>query len=148
MIRKVLSIILNIIAGFFFYGLSLLGFTNEPLTGVKWGIMIGFSVMAVVALCGALALTRFRNWRRDTGIVLLSASGFTVFLIFTFICLLMTEEFRKMMRPDTLAFFSDYLTGGAIIVGFAGLGCVLLKTNKGSAEQRARADGDDSAAQP
>ena len=41
----------------------------------------------------------------------------------------MDEEFRNMMRPDTLAFFSDYFTGGAMIVALAGLGWMLLKAD-------------------
>ena len=146
--RKVSSIILKVIAGFFVYMVSLLAFVSEPPTGVKLGILIGFSVPAVVALCGGLALTRFRNWKRDTGIVLLSASGFTAFLIFTFACLLMTEEFRRMMKPDTLTFFSDYLTGGVVIVGLAILGWILVKADKRKAEQGAALDGDSAALHP
>jgi len=133
--RKVSSIILKIIAGFFVYMVSLLAFVSEPEPGMKFGILIGFSVPAVVALCGGLALTQFRNWKRDTGIVLLSASGFTAFLIFTFVCFLLTDEFRRMIRPDTLAFFSDYLTGGGVIVGFAILGWVFVKANEERVER-------------
>jgi len=132
--RKVFSIVLNIIAGFFFYVVSLSGFKNETAAGAKWGIMICFTVLAVLALCAGLALKRFRNWKRDVGIVLLCASGFTAFSIFTFACLLMTEDFRKMIQPNTLAFFGNYFTGGAVIIVFAGLGWLLLKANKGFAE--------------
>jgi hypothetical protein len=41
--------------------------------------------------------------------------------------MLTTEEFRKMMQPDTMTFFSDYLTGGAVIAGLAVFGWILLK---------------------
>jgi hypothetical protein len=108
---------------------------------VKLGILLGFSVPAVAALAGGLALTRFRNWRRDTGVVLLCASGFTAFVIFTFACLLMTEEFRKMMRPDTMTFFSDYMTGGGVIAGLAVLGWILVKANKRTAGQDTASNG-------
>ena len=138
--RKVSSIILKVIAGFFFYTVSLLAFISEPPTNVKLGIMIGFLIPGVVALFGGLALTHFRNWKRDTGIVFLSASGVTAFLIFTFACLLMTEEFREIIRPDALTFFSDYLTGGGTIVGFAVLGWILLNTNTEKSEQDAALD--------
>lgn len=146
--RKVCSVILKVIAGFFFHTISLLAFVSAPPTGVKLGILIGFSVPAVVALGGGLALTRFRNWRRDTGIVLLCASGYTAFTIFTVACFLMTEEFRQMMKPDMLTFFSDYLTGGVVIVGLAVLGWILVKANKGRAEQGAALDGDSAALHP
>ncbi|OQA33372.1 MAG: hypothetical protein BWY57_01234 [Betaproteobacteria bacterium ADurb.Bin341] len=140
--RKVSSVILKVIAGFFFYMVSLLAFVSEPPAVVKLGILIGFSVPAVVALGGGLALTRFRNWRRDTGVVLLCASGFTAFVVFTFACLLMTDEFPKMTGPNTLAFFGDYLTGGGFIVGLAVLGWVLVEANMGMAEQSTALDED------
>lgn len=132
--RKVLSVILDVIAGFFFYMVILTGFVKEPSTAAKWRIMLVFAVPAVVALFGGLALLRFHNWKRTSGIVLLSASGFTAFLIFTIACLFMTEEFRKMMQPDTLNGFGDFLTGGAVMVCLAGLGWLFLKTNGRSAQ--------------
>ena len=129
MMRNVARVVLNVIAGFFFYMVCLLGFIDGPSIGAKWGIMFGFTIPAVISLCGGLALRRFCNWKRDTGIVLLCASGFTVFLIFTWACLFMTEEFRNMMRPDALTFFSDYFTGGAMIAALAGLGWMLLNAD-------------------
>jgi len=146
--RKVSSVILKVVAGYFFCLVILSGFVSEPLTGGKLGIMIVFSVPAVAALCGGLGLTGFRNWKRDAGIVFLCASGFTTFGILTVVCLLMTEETRKMMQPITLTFFSDYLTGGAVIVGLTVLGWIFVKTNKGSAEQGAALDGDSAALHP
>jgi len=131
--RKASSVILKVISGFFFYMVSLLAFISTLPTGGKLGILFGFSIPAVLALIGGLALSRFHNWKRDTGIVLLSASGFTAFLIFSLACMLMSEEFRIMMKPDTLTFFSDYWTGGGLIVGLAGLGWALVKTK--NAEQ-------------
>jgi hypothetical protein len=127
---KAFSVLFHVIAGFFFYTVSVLAFADIPSISLKWGVMIGFSAPAVGALFGGLALTGFRDWRRDTGIVLLCASGLTTLIVFMFICLVMTEEFRKMMQPDALAFFNDYLTGGAVIVGLAALGCGLLITNR------------------
>jgi hypothetical protein len=47
----------------------------------------------------------------------------------------MEEDFRKMMKPDTFAFFSDYFSGSGVIIAFAGLGWMLLKTNKRCAKQ-------------
>lgn len=140
--RKIFSVILKVIAGFLFYAVSLVAFTSEPPTDVKLGILIGFLVPAVATLGGGLALTRFRHWKRDAGIVLLGASGFTAFIIFTFAFLLMTEEFRRMARPDTLMFFSDYVTGGGAIVGFAVLGWILMKADKEKAKQDVALDED------
>ena len=68
--------------------------------------------------------------------MLLSASGTTAFVILTLVCMLMTEEFRAMIKPDALTLFSDYLTGGGTIVGLAVLGWILLMANRERAEQR------------
>jgi hypothetical protein len=102
---------------------------------VKPAIILIFAVPALGFLVGGLALTRFRNWIRDTGVVLLSSSGSSAFVVFTFACMFMTEEFRKMVRPDALTFFSDYLTGGAVIVGLGFLGWLLVMASKRKGQQ-------------
>ena len=129
MMRNVARVVLNVIAGFFFYMVCLLGFIDGPSIGAKWGNMFGFTIPAVISLCGGLALRRFYNWKRDTGIVLLCASGFTGPLILTSACLFMDAEFRNVKRPVALAFFSNYFTGGAMIVGLAGWGWMLLNAD-------------------
>ncbi|MDR0352650.1 MAG: hypothetical protein LBI02_04625 [Opitutaceae bacterium] len=135
--NKVPGIILKAVAGFFFYAGGLLAFISEPPQGVKLVLMLVFLLPAVLALIGGLSLTRFRNWKRDTGIVLLSASGVTTFVIFTIIWLSMSEEFRSMIRPEHLTFFNDYQTGGGVIAGLAVMGWILVKTNK---ESKSRVD--------
>jgi len=128
--RKVFGAALNIFAGFLFYIVNLLGFVNGQTIGAKWAIMVVFAVPAFLALGCGLALGRFRNWKRDVGIVFLCASGVTAFLMFTFACLLLTDDFRKLVRPDTLTFFSDYVTGIAVIVAYASLGWLLLRMSR------------------
>ena len=132
--RKAFAICLYILAGFFVYMVCLLAFVNQP-TVAKWGIVGGFTLPALVFLCIGLAINRFRRWRRDAGIVLLSGAGFTSFIVFTFVCLLMTDEFKKMIRPDTLSFFNSYGSGFIFILSVAALGIILLKTENKPAEQ-------------
>jgi hypothetical protein len=135
MIRKVFSIVFFVIAGFFFYMVGLLGFVSEPSILAKWGIVLGFTSPAAIALLAGLALGRFRCWKRNTGIVLLSSMGVSLFVVLTFFCLLMTEEFRMMMTPDTLAYFRDYYAGSAVIAGFTILGLILLKLDWGQSSK-------------
>ena len=123
--RNLFSILFSVIAGFFFYMVSLLGFINEPPAGVKWAMMLAFSIPAVLALCAALALKRFLDWRKNTGIILISASVLTIFIALTIACLMLTEEFRQMVKPDTLTYFSDYITGTAVIMAFIVIGWLL-----------------------
>lgn len=124
---KVLSVLFHILAGFFFYMVSVLAFTSTFGGLAKAAMLAGFSAPAFVALAIGLALTRFRRWKRDTGIVLLSTSAISAFLILTMACMLASEDFRRLMPPDTLDGFSAYVTGGVVIVAYAVLGWVLLK---------------------
>jgi hypothetical protein len=127
------SVILYVFAGFFFYMVSLMSFFSGAMPGEKWGIMIVVTVISIIILCGGLAVTRFRCWKRDVGIVLLSSSGFTTFLVFTMACLFADKEVRSKIPRDPLAVFNDFLTGGAVIVVFAALGWVLFWAGKRSA---------------
>jgi hypothetical protein len=143
MIRKVLSVGLYIIAGFFFYMVCVLSFidgaavgANGPALGAddaafaKWLPIMIFTVPAILTLVVGLAIMGFQDWRRDAGIVLLSATGFTTLLAFMFATMLMKEESRKMMPPDILMFFGDYITGAAVIVVLALAGGLLLMTSR------------------
>ena len=139
--RSLFSVLLNIVAGFFFYMVSLLSFINEPaMASGKWWIALGFSIPALIALCGGLALNGFRHWQRSTGIVLLLSCGVTAFIVFTFACLLTSSEFRLMVKPETVNFFSDYVSGGFVILCIGALGFLMLKVNNATAEQYAPAD--------
>jgi len=138
--RKVFGIVLYVMAGFFVYMVCLLAFINQPLMP-KWGMVAGFTIPAVLCLCGGLTVNRFENWQRHSGIVLVTAAGFTCFLIFTFLCLLMTDEFKRMMQPDTLNFFSAYVSGGTFVVITGALGILLLRSRTDCAEPPAGGDG-------
>lgn len=139
--RKLSGVVLYVMAGFFFYGVNLFGFVNAPTPAAKWGIMGAFAVVACLALVGGLALARFQNWKRDSGIVLLCASGFTALAVFTFACLFVTDEFRQLLGPDAMTFFSDYVTGGTVVVAFAGVGWMLMMARPNSKESGANASG-------
>jgi len=124
--RKALSVGLYVVAGFFFYTVSLVAFFTVPSPTAKCLLIVGISVPAVLALGAGLAIGRFRNWMRDAGTVLLSAAGFSVAVIFTFTCLLMNRELRQMMPPSILTSFGDYLTGTAVIVTLIAGGVLLV----------------------
>jgi len=143
MIRRVFSVGLYVVAGFFFYTICVLAFIDgavltantanlsaDDAVFAKWLPIIIFAVPAILALVGGLAVMGFQDWKRDTGIVLLSAAGFTTFLAFAFATMFMNEESRKMMPPEILRFFGDYITGAAVIVGLALAGALLVITSR------------------
>jgi len=138
MIRRVLSVVLYIVAGFFLYMVSLLAFIDGAAMGIdgseavgaKWLPIAVFTAPAVLALGAGLAIMRFQNWRRDAGIVFLSAAGLTTFLIVSFASMVTNEEFRRMMPSETSSFFGDYSTGAAVLVALVIAGALLLVTNR------------------
>lgn len=132
--RKVPSILLLSVSGFFFYTVGVLTFVKAPSIALKIWILIWFIVPALALLVGGLGLSGFRSWMRDTGIVLLAAAGFAACVAFTVACFLMSAQFRQMIPPNTLKMFSDYASGGGFTVGLAIAGWLLLRANKRSAD--------------
>lgn len=132
--HKASSIIFEVIAGFFFYAVFLFAFISLPHKdqGAKPVVLAMFSILAVGALVLGLALTRFHNWKRDTGIVLICASAITGFVILTLASFSTSEEFRKTATPGAVTFIKDYhyVAGGVAMVIMAALGLVLVITNK------------------
>lgn len=128
--RKALGIVFYALAGFFVYAVCLLSFMNEEHTMVKWLIIAVFSLPAVAFLFIGLSLNRYLKWRRDVGVVLLCGTGAAAFAILVLGCLLMTDEFRKMMKPDTLRVFNAYVTGSIFTLILVGLGIFGIRAEK------------------
>jgi hypothetical protein len=124
--KTVFKIICYVVAGFFIYAVCLLGFTSMPQMSVrmKCGIMVGFSVPAIIALAIGLGLST-RRWR-DVGIVFLSAGGFTLFLVGTMAVNLQDAEFRKLLPPEVQASFAAYGCGFGMIAAVLVIGAVCL----------------------
>jgi len=129
---RIFSIMLLLTAGFLYCSASMTGFMTYMETGEKVILMIFFSILATIILCGGLALTSFRNWKRDTGIVLLSGSGVMAAAILLWIAFDLAVT-RGLVLRYISPVFGDYLTGGATIVGFAVLGWILIGVHGHSA---------------
>ena len=138
MLRKVISIICYIVAGVFVYMVSLLAFVNlsflpsgnKPPLWFKYAIVGGFCIPGVVALVIGLAVSRFRCWKRDVGIVFVSGAGTTAFIAFSMACLLLSPEFKKLFPHNVLTFFSDLVTGLSCILLFSAAGIGLIKSSR------------------
>jgi hypothetical protein len=127
MTAKVFNIISYVVAGFFVYGEAMLAFFVAPKPTVKLVMMLGFLVPALIALFVGFALDGFRHKLRDTGIVLLASTGFSAFGIFSFACLMGTDDFKKMMKPGSLEAMSDYPAGFGLLVLLFTAGFVALR---------------------
>jgi hypothetical protein len=136
--RKVVSIVLYVVAGFFVYMVTLLAFVNmsalpaagKPPAWSKFAVMGGFSIPAVVALLIGLAVSRFQHWKRDVGIVLVSGAGMTAFIALTMVSIISSKDFKQYFTGNELDFFSDYVVGVGCILMSIAAGAVLIKISR------------------
>lgn len=131
---RIFSIILEVIAGFFLFIVTLLAFMSGMPAGWKFMSLGLFLLPAVVVMAIGLALMRFRCWKRDTGVVLLTVTGCTLFIVFTMACMMMSEEFRKLLVDGGSDPFGSYAVGTAVNAALAALGWYLVKQEAGKAE--------------
>jgi hypothetical protein len=140
-VRKILSIVFYVIAGFFFYAVNGLAFVNiaavktatPPPAWTKLVVLGSFAVPALISLLIGLAMTRFQQWKRDVGIVLVSAGGVTSFIAVTMACLFISPESKRYFPPDTpdmSQFFGDLTAGIVGIVTSMALGVLFIITSR------------------
>lgn len=127
MMRKFFSIVCKSLAGMFVYLITLLAFLAERQSDGKLVMLAVIAACGVVAMLAGLALSGFAQWRRDTGIVLLAATGFTAFLVLCMACMFGSDDVMKFMPPGSVDMFDSYLTGAAVLLGFTVLGSWLLR---------------------
>lgn len=111
MARRVLSVISNIIAGFFVYMSGLLSFMSAPSPHGKLGMVLGFSAPAAVFLMIGIALGRFQTWRTSMAAVLLGGLLPVILVIWLFIAVLQSPEVRQYYPQLRTDMFGDYVFG-------------------------------------
>jgi hypothetical protein len=119
-VRNVFGIIALVFSGFFLYGVNLVAFINQPAWPIKTIVIAVFGIPAIVFLLIGVFCHGFNKFRRDLGIVLLSAAGMTALVILSFICML--------APPDMLRMFSAVLSGVVCLSLYIVLGLGLLFT--------------------
>jgi hypothetical protein len=131
----VLSVLLYIISALMLYCAMLLAFLSGSLAATKWWIFGLFAGLGALPLFGGLALKRFRTWKRDIGIVLLSASGVATTVALIIMCIYLDVEMKKIFSKqiDSEVMFTDYVSGGSVIVAGALLGWLLLRSRPATA---------------
>lgn len=111
-----------------------MAFISIPEGAFKWVLVSMFAGFGVMLLLGGLALKRFHNWKRDTGIVLLSACGVTAMVALCGVCMYFDDELIKVWSAQQLkglSMFSDYVGGGVLLVSVAALGVLYLRWQAG-----------------
>jgi len=117
-----------------------MGFINDPEMGGIFVLMIASLMLipAFLTLTIGLALRGYQRWRRDTGIVLLSAAALTALFVLFWITMISSKEMRDLMPPETVKRLSGYTTGGSMLAGIAGTGWLLILSSKKQVDQDAR----------
>ena len=136
MIRKVASIICYCVGGFFLYGINMISFfnTNTPPNGknhivdiiVKLIVIVLFLIPALFFLIIGLALRGFQKWKYDVAFVLLSAAAFSVFTVFSMICMFLSPEYAKLFPASPIGLINNYFTGISCALIFIAIGLLLL----------------------
>ena len=130
--RKASRIVLEVIAGFFFYTALLVAFTGAlPIAG-NIGLFALFAVPALAALLCGLALDRFRHWKRDAGIVFISSSALSLSVLISVASVFATKAFRDMATPDSVRFLQHYhyIAASVVMAGLGALGLMLVVNDK------------------
>jgi hypothetical protein len=83
-----------------------LGLVNQPSWHIKAVIIAVFSIPAVVFLLLGAFFRGFSHTRRDTGIVLLSASAFSALAMLSFFCVWASPDMAKHFSADTFHFLA------------------------------------------
>jgi hypothetical protein len=142
--RRILSILLYVVAGLFLISWGVISFVDEP--GVsKSALMAGPAPWALIPLAIGLAISP-GNRLLDAGIVLLASgvwAGIAAAIVFQAMAM---PESRAMLPPEqlkTLELFNDAGFGSAFTLAMTGLGLALLLIGL-----RRRADSEGAGAEP
>lgn len=149
--HKVSTVCFYVLAGFFVYGLGIVGFMRAPDDidrAAFVAVLVGVcSVPLAVLMLIGFALSRFRTWKRDLGVVLISGVGFTAMVALSIGCMLFDSQGKKMFPPD-FEQRVDVAMGIGVNLVLLLLGIGLLLASRASAEPAPPQAPDSAASQP
>lgn len=131
---KVISVVCHVVAGFVLTIACVLAFISGLPAMAKLLMVGGTALPGVIALVIGLACTRFRLWKRDTGVVLLSTTVCNVVMVVSIACMLLSEEMMLMFPESASMPFRDYVTGTLVMTVLAIAGWLLFKSGEPSVQ--------------
>ncbi|MFC1650554.1 TlpA family protein disulfide reductase [Candidatus Latescibacterota bacterium] len=127
MIRKVISNVCYVIAGFSVFLVSIFAFIFGilPLSNLSnWGV---FGIPGLISLIIGLAINGFQNWKHDVGLVLLSGIGCTSLLFLIAFLAFLTPENRTYIADRSYDSIIQYVCNILIL---SAIGTALIKISK------------------
>lgn len=106
--RKASSVVFEVIAGFLFYSACLMVFAGGLPMAVRMAVFLLFFIPGMASMLGGLVFARYRHWQRDAGIVVASASAFTLLVIITTASMFAAREFKGIATPGSIQVMKDY----------------------------------------
>ena len=132
MLQKIFSTFFYILAGFFLYLASIFAFIkfDPEIFYRKIVVFIIFLAFWIILLSLGLFMDSFKNWQRDTGIVILSSAGFTLFAILMIACVLLSPALVPYLKMQNVHISVDYVYGVTSMIIFTMVGLYLIKSKK------------------
>ncbi|QEY26955.1 hypothetical protein [Neisseria zalophi] len=116
--RNFFSIVFCLVVIICFYMLGLTSFISTQTTVDKWSALLFFAAIGLVFLFISLALKRFKNWRLNTALTLLTACLVVCGVLFTIMAMPDILVIAGNGSVMSLKDFGDYITGGSILTAF------------------------------
>jgi hypothetical protein len=139
MARKIFSIIFYVLSVFMLSGMSTIAFLDftripEVQDDLPQFIMLIpvliNGIMFLVPFMIGLALSGFRNWKRDTSIVLLATCGYNALAILSMVAAYYTPEMREVMPDDLFGYFGNVALGVMFYAIMLSAGILLLVSHR------------------
>lgn len=129
MLRRIVSIILYLIAGLFLTGEALVAFVRAEPDASKAQMLAFMAPFVLVPLAlGAWASPGGRL--RELGIVLIAAAGWSILTILCFFYLAVRPDTRDLLPADTMEVFGDRLAGGLNLAAILAIGLALFFSSR------------------
>ncbi len=118
MFRRVLSIIVYVIAGHVFGSVGMVAFISIPADGMFKLFLLGlFLFFAVLSLVIGLLISPSRKKKREAGIVLFASAVEIVFIILSIIFVILEPNKPEGLDLEPLFMFNDYVCGiGTLLI--------------------------------
>ena len=112
MIRRIFSLFFYCLSGFLIYGICLTSFIYIPDIGITKFYILGMALLptCICIYIGAI-VSKFRRWKFNLGIVLLSGVTVNLLVVIAIICLQLSSKADELFPHHNLSIFTDYLAG-------------------------------------
>jgi hypothetical protein len=126
LLRKIISVVLYVLAGFFVYAACFASFIGVGSAIAKILCLAGIFSVAMIFMCIAASLHRFEKWKMEFGVTLVSATTSAAAACVMLLCIWLDPEFRRYFPRDHFGII-DYVSGTVLVFFLSAFGVVLIR---------------------